>query len=336
MNWTNGFTSSYYGVTVDPVTWADRTRFEIIGGTITREETSLRASADFDVTEYAEQEQYIRVYMDAFVNGTGEHVPLFTGLATTPARQWNGYHETNKMECFSVLKPCDDILLQRGFYIPAGIALNNIFKNLLSYSPAPVEIAEGMKGLDNAIIAEDDETALSMVDKMLKALNWELRLSGDGTINIGPKDEVPDVQFDDQNNDGIEPQVTIDHDWYELPNVFRAISDDLVAIARDEDPESPLSIPSRGREVWAQESNVDLDENESIAAYAARKLKEEQDKARTISYTREFHSELEVGNLVRLHYPAQQIEGVFEITKQTINISDNAMTQEEVKSHGSN
>ena len=341
MEWNKGFTASYYGMTVDPSTWADQTRFEIIGGTIERELNSLRTSADIDVTEYdvgaGEQvqriapERYIRIYLDAFQNGDGAHVPVFTGLATTPARNWKGYREENRLECFSVLKPCDDILLQRGWYVPAGLKLDNIFKNLLSYTPAPVEIADGMKGLESAIIAEDSETALSMIDKMLEALNWRIRLLGDGTIRIEPKPTEASIQYDANENDGIEPEVTVDSDWYELPNVFRAISEDLVAIARDEDPTSPLSIQARGREVWAQETNADLDENESIAAYAARRLKEEQNKARTITYTRAFNPELMVGDLVRLHYPAQQIDGVFSITKQSIQLGHGASTQEEVK-----
>ena len=341
MEWNKGFSTSYYGMTVDPSTWADDTRFEIIGGTVSRETDSLRTSADVDVTAYdvgagAEvsriaPERYIRIYLDAFQNGDGAHVPVFTGLATTPARNWKGYREENRPECFSVLKPCDDILLQRGWYVPAGLKLDNIFKKLLSYTPAPVEIADGMKGLESAIIAEDSETALSMVDKMLDALNWRLRLQGDGTIRLEPKPKTASIQYDAIENDAIEPEITVDSDWYELPNVFRAISNDLVAIARDENENSPLSIQTRGREVWAQETSADLDENESIAAYASRRLREEQNKARTISYTRAFNPDLLVGDLVRLHYPAQQIDGVFSISKQTITLGHGASTQEEVK-----
>ena len=131
----------------------------------------------------------------------------------------------------------------------------------------------------------------------------------------------------------LEPQVDISYDWFSCPNVFRAIGEGISAVARDEDPDSPLSIPSRGREIWMEESDCELMENETIAEYAQRRLKEEQAVNTIMSYARRFCPGITVGDLVEIHYPRQGISGVYEVTDQSIDIGAGVKTSEEVKAH---
>ena len=49
MDWSKGYTSTWYAVILDPVTWRETERIEIIGGTIKCTQTGLRASADIDI-----------------------------------------------------------------------------------------------------------------------------------------------------------------------------------------------------------------------------------------------------------------------------------------------
>lgn len=335
MNWNQGFTAAYYVATINQSTWREDGTLQIIDGSVKREASDLMESAEFTCSDYDGAERFVRIYMDVKQSGWSEHVPVFTGLATSPGRDIDGRRETNRVECYSVLKPCADVLLERGYYIPADLPLNNVIKTLLGYTPAPLADIDGeIPALTSAIIAEDDETALSMTMKALKATGWRLRIDGDGTLQVAPKDKEVVAAFDSIEYDAIEPKVTVDRDWYSLPNVFRAISENLTAVARDDDQNSPLSVQNRGREIWEQEDNIELGDNESIGEYALRRLKEIQNAATTISYTRRYHPDIRPGDTIRLHYPAQRIDGRFIVSSQSVTLGPGAPTAEEVKNEG--
>lgn len=336
MNWSKGFTAQYYAYILDPITWREIEKLQITGGNISRGVSGLRDSASINVVAYPQgTERWVRVYMDAEQDGASAHVPLFTGLATSPERDFDGKYETNQLECYSVLKPAQDILLDRGWYAPAEINGSLIIQDLLRVTPARVYVNGNAPSLMSSIIAEEGESNLSMVDKILAAINWRMRLQGDGTIELCPHPLEPTAQFDPLDNDVIEPTISIERDWYNCPNVFRAIYNDLTAIVKDEDINSPLSIVGRGREVWAEETNAELNTGEGIAEYAQRRLKELQKVSITANYSRRFDPDVLVGDLISLHYPEQALEGLFVITDQDIEIGFGARTEESVEKNES-
>ena len=331
MNWGKGFTASYYAYIIDAKTWRETELLQITEGSISRASTGLRDSADITCINYNDRERYVRIYLDVQQNGASEHVPIFTGLTSAPSRDIDGVLESNSIECYSVLKPAEDVLLQRGYYVPAEVNGGKIIKDLLSVAPAPVEIIGEAPALQTAVIAEDGENHLTMVDKVLTAINWRMRILGDGTIQILPPATETIRTFDPLNADVLEPTLKITRDWYACPNVLRAVSGDLVAVARDDSDTSPLSTINRGREVWAEESNVALNTGESIAEYAVRRLKELQLVETTASYTRRYDPDVLVSDRVRLNYPKQGLNGAYEITSQKIKLGYGCTTEEEVK-----
>ncbi|WP_027868855.1 hypothetical protein [Eubacterium sp. AB3007] len=332
MDWSKGFTSTYYAYVVNPISWKETERFQITGGSIVHENDALRESADISCKGYElGKEQWIRIYLDARQKGSAAHVPLFTGLACSPSRDIDGLYITNTLQCYSVFKPAQDVLLMRGYYIPAGMNGAEAVKDLLSVIPAPVIIEGASPSVTTSIIAEDGETRLSMADKVLQALGWRLRITGSGTVIICEKAKTSSCFFDAVSHDSIEPQVSMEHDWYTCPNVFRAVQDDLSAVARDDSPDSPLSTVSRGREVWAEEISCDFNSGESISEYARRRLRELQSVYVTASYERRFQPDVFVGDLVRLKYPKQGLDGIYEVTAQTMELGHGCRTSEEVK-----
>lgn len=335
MDWNKGFSALYYASVVDPTTWKDIDRFEIVSGSISREDSSLRESADIECVDYdGNKEQWVRIWLNTKQNGASGHVALFTGLATSPDIDINGVLFSNKVQCYSVLKPAEDIVLNNGWYAPAGMTGAEIVRELLSATPAPKIISDDSPVLSQAIIAEKNETCLSMAGKILDAINWRIRITGDGTINICPKANKISATFDSLENDIIEPELTVSADWFSRPNVFMAVSGDVSAIARDDSEDSMLSTVNRGREVWKTESNCDLNDNESVEEYALRRLKEEQAYAYTVSYSRRYNPDILVGDIVQMIYPAQNIQGNFEVTSQDIDLEYGASTSEKVKRYG--
>lgn len=331
MIWANGYSATCYMSVVDPSTWRDTDRIGITGGTIKRSDSELIEAADISCVDYDQtRERWVRVWMDTRQQGSADHVALFTGLATSPDRDINGRYVTNTVQCYSVLKPAQDILLPLGWYAPAGANGASLAFSLLSAGPAPIVIEGTSPNLTEHIIAEENETNLSMARAVLNAINWRVRIDGDGTIRIMPKAEDVSASFDHEENDMIETKLKEVYDWFSCPNVFRAISDDMTAVARDEDPDSRLSTISRGREIWKQDTSCNLGDNEGIAAYARRKLAELQQASRKVSYDRRYHPEVTIGDRVRIHYPAQKIIGTFEVMSQTIDIAKTCRTSEEV------
>ena len=105
MDWAKGYSATFYMATVDSVTWRDTGRIELIGGTIKRKTSGLRASADIECINWPDGiERWIRVYMDTEQEGAAAHVSLFTGLATSPDDDFNGRREKNRLECYSSLR----------------------------------------------------------------------------------------------------------------------------------------------------------------------------------------------------------------------------------------
>lgn len=333
MDWRKGFSSRYYMSIVDKDTWRDINRIEITGGSIKRSMNSLRQSADIDVVNYNESgEPLIRIWLDARQNNSSGHIPLFTGLAVSPGRKINGQLVTQSLQCYSVLKPAEDVYLPRGWYAPAESNVVWQIKQLLKVTKSPVEILGETSGmtLKSAIIAEQNETNLSMVEVLLNAINWRMIIDGYGRILLGPYSVEPSIILDARDYDIVEPQLSDDYDWFNCPNVFRAIAGESYAEVRDEDPNSPFSIQNRGREVWAEETSCNLSEKETLGEYARRRLLELQQVGRTVSYDRRFVPDVNITDLVQLNFPAQQIVGSFMITNQTINLGYNAKTSEEV------
>lgn len=332
MNWNKGNTSTVYVRTVDPVTWRDGEMIKIKGGSVGRSTGDLAESASIDCVRYDQTaERWVRIWMDVFQGGDSAHVALFTGLATSPDRDINGRLSTNTVECYSVLKPAKDVLLPRGWYAPAGSDGAALVKKLLDVTPAPKTVADASPTLISAYVAEDGESNLTMARKILDAINWRLRISGDGTISIEPKPKTPAAAFDCAEYDTIEPELSVGYDWFSCPNVFRAVQGDVSAVARDEDPDSIFSTVSRGREIWAEDTNVKLNGAESLAGYARRRLKELQQVSYVVTYDRRYHPDVLVGDLVRLHYPEQDIDGLFCVTSQSIDLAAGGRTSEEVE-----
>lgn len=331
MDWTTGFSASYHMTVVDAATWADVGTVQITGGSIKKESSGMYQSADVDCVRYQQGiEQWIRLWLSVNQEGDVDTIPLFTGLACSPDRDLRGNIETNSIQCYSVLKPADDVLLERGWYAPSGVAGSMLVKQLLGVSPAPIVEDDGSPLLESSIIAEDGETRLSMSQKILEAINWRLKINGRGEIRICANDDNSILQMDSVDYDIVEPRLQIKNDWYDCPNVFRAIDDDVMAIARDDSEDSPLSTVNRGREVWQEDTSCHLNDGETVAEYAVRRLKEEQEVALTVSYDRRFVPDVEPTDVVRLHYPSQEIDYDARIISQTLKLGYGCKVSEEV------
>lgn len=335
MNWHKGFSALYELKRVDPVTWMDAGSLDFTEGSVQRSEDDLQESASLKLTE-SPGECWLRVYLKAWQGHDGARVPIFTGLASTPRRDLDGVRESYQATCYSVLKPADDVLVECGYYVPAGADGARVAASLLQVGPAPVTFQEDGPRLMEPIVAEDTDTHLSIAQQIMDAIGWRIRIGGDGRISIEAPAAAAALTLDTMENDSVELKMTDTQDWYSVPNCYRASTGGLYAVARDDDPDSPLSTVSRKAlrggtgEIWASEIGVTLGSDKSLAEYTLEKLREAQAPARTVGYTRRFQPDVTVGDLVQLHLARHRIDGTFRISRQTITLGHGARTQEEV------
>lgn len=214
--------------------------------------------------------------------------------------------------------------------MPVGTNGGSMIKKLLSVCGVNIDIAPNAPVITSSIIAEDQENNLSMVDKILEQMDWRLLLNGLGEIRILPPADSSSAIFGNLENDILETSVSFDYDYFNCPNVYRAVMEDAYAIARDDNPNSKFSTVSRGREIWHEDSSCTPNENETLPAYAKRQLELLQKMAITISYNRRFWPDLYPTDFITLHYPSQDLIGNYLITSQDITLGYNATTSEEV------
>ena len=334
MDWRRGYSARYYLTIVDPQSWKDGEVIDITDGSIQRTLDNLRESASITCRNYDEtREKIIRVWLDTIQEGSVSHTALFTGYSTTPSKSIDGNKETRTLDCYSVLKPADDIYLDRGWYAAAKADGTSVIKSLLSVIGTPIDISEETdknRILKQAIIAEEGETRLTMVEKILEVIGWRLKLNGLGEISIIPFSKNPVASFDSIENDVLEPSISVTYDWYSCPNVFRAVDGSDFFVYKDENPNSIFSIPGRGREVWAEETSCVLNDGETLKGYAKRRLEELQQISTIISYDRRYDPIVYPTDVVSLDYPAQEIKGSYMVSSQTITLGFNGRTSEEV------
>jgi len=328
INFSKGISATYYATRVDPKTWSDAGEISMISGTITKNvKSNLVVSADITVNEDIGPEDWMRVYMVAEQSGAKERVPLFTGIVSSPTRNIYGENETRKLDCYSVLKVSADILLPIGWFAPARTNGGELIKILLSDLPCPVELDNGSPNILSSFVAGDNDSKLSVAQDIAEAINWQIKVNGDGSVRICPKPLYISGTFDNIDNDILEMTVTDDKDSFSVPNVLRVTLSGSAATARDDDPDSIYSTVRRGREIWKQET-AKLAAGESLGEYASRRLKELQNPSRKLSYTRRFQPDVDVNDLVSIIYPKQDIGDVFRVQTQTIDLAYGAKVKE--------
>ena len=336
MDFSKGYSASFYCTLVDPETWNDGERFEITGGSISRVHEDIRQNASITVKDIEGlNDVWIRIYMEANQNGGSTKIPLFTGLASSPTSNYLNGVTTYTVNCYSVLKLVSDIILPIGWYIPRGANAVERIVDLLKPLKVPVyispEIDYSKKIIDTTLVAEEGETNLSMIDAILNTIDWMLQINGDGSINLlpvpYPETDVP-VTILSPSYDVIETRFSTSEDWFDCPNVIRITYGSGVIIARDDDPDSIFSTVNRKREIWMSEESPSLIEGESLSDYAKRRLREEQNRTMSISYTRRYLPEINQGDYIRINY--NEINGDFYVDSQSITLGPSAQTNETV------
>lgn len=337
-NWLESMAQSFEFYTVDPVSWQDTKRIDTIKScTIDRDSTvETLGSATIDITESV-GECYIRVYLITIQNGVKEKHPLGTVLVQTPATEFDGKVNTVSMDAFTPLMELKEKSPPIGYsLLKDSYILQNAYAIVRENVRAPVvrpgisSDASVEKKLNYDFVASPNDTWITYSTDLLRNADYEFALDALGRVMFAPKQEIKAMQpkwtYDDGNSSILYPEISMNRDLYGIPNVVEVVysTSERSYYSRvvNDDPNSPTSTISRGREIIHRVTNPDMVGTpygqEQIDEYARNLLRQLSSIEYTITYTHGY-CPVQVGDCVRLNYARADINNIkAKVIRQSI------------------
>lgn len=331
-DWLRSMQQTFEYYIVDPNTWKDVKKINsVLSCSITRDSDSeTLGSATIDVTESL-GEAYIRAYLITNQNDVKERHPLGTFLVQTPSSNFNGKITNISLDAYTPLLELKEKMPMIGYTIQKSKNIMDMVYDIVRDNVrAPVVKTTKEDTLKYDFVANIDDTWMSFTTDLLANANYRFDLDELGRILFAPKQTAevlqPIWEYNDSNSSILYPEITLDNDIYGIPNVIEVIysngDDKFYSVVKNDDPNSPLSIQNRGREILYRETNPNLVGNATqmqIDKYAERLLKELSSIECTVTYTHGY-CPVRVGDCVRLNYERAGITDVkAKVISQTIS-----------------
>lgn len=330
-DWTKSMIQTFEYYIVDPGTWKDVRRIDTAKScTITRDsEAETLGSVSIDIAESV-GECYIRAYLITIQNGVTEKFPLATFLVQTPSSSFDGRKRNVSMDAYTPLLELKENPPPIGYYVPKGENIMAIAHDLVRENArAPVVETGCTTNLFYDFVADTSDTWLTYVRDLIANAKYFFDLDEMGRILFSPKQDTASLQpvwtYDDGNSSILYPDIDMDHDLYDIPNVVEVVysngGDTYYAKVVNDDPNSPISTVNRGREIKHRITDPDLigdPTKNQIEEYAYQYLKDRSSLEYTITYTHGY-CPVRVGDCVRLNYTRAGIIDVkAKVISQTI------------------
>ena len=328
IDWTKSMQQSFEYYIVDPDTWKDVKQLKNVKSCVINRDLSSETlgSATIDVVDLI-GECYIRVYLVANQNGVVEKHPLGTFLVQTPSSSFNGKNRSVTMDAYTPLLELKEKQPPIGYSVLEG---ENIMERAYlitrENTRAPVVKAECSDTLHGDFVSNTDDTWMSFNVDLISNAEHEYTLDEMGRILFSPKQELISLQpvytYTDDNSSILHPNIDMDHDLYGIPNIVEVIYSSGKEYYRarvvNDDPNSPVSIVNRGREIVYREINPNLmgrPTEMQIQEYAEILLRNLSSPEYTITYTHGY-CPVRIGDCVRLNYA---LAGLTDIKAKVIS-----------------
>lgn len=313
IDWTASMQQTFEYYIVDPGTWKDMKQIRnVISGSINRDASvETLGSASFSITELV-GECYIRVYLIAIQNGVRHKIPLGTFLIQTPSSSHDGKVRRTTMDAYTPLLELKENYPPIGYFIAKGKnILENAVRIIDEHVRAPIVITEDDATLSYDFVANTDDNWLTYTYDLIGNAKYEYDLDEMGRILFSKKQDIASLQpvwtYTDGKNSILYPDEDMDHDLYGIPNVVEVMysngSDNFYVRVVNDDPNSPTSTISRGREISYRDTSPEIsgDPTEAqIKEYAEQLLRNLSTVEYTINYTHGY-CPVRVGDCVRIN-----------------------------------
>lgn len=321
-DWSKSMDQTFEYYTVDPWTWRDVKKLDTVRScTINRDSTvETLGSATIDIDNLV-GECYVRVYLVTVQNGLTEKHPLGTFLVQTPSSKFDGKIRTVTMDAYTPLLELKENPPPFGYSILKDLNIMEYAYMLTrEHVRAPVVKTECDETLFTDFVANTDDTWMSFLKDLIANAKYEFGLDELSRVLFLPKQEIASLQpvktYDDSNSSILQPEISMEHDLYGIPNVVEVVysKNGLYYHARvvNDDPNSPTSTINRGREIIHRVTNPESLGNPTknqIDVYAERLLKELSSVEYTVTYTHGY-CPVRLGDCVRLNYSRADLNGI--------------------------
>ena len=329
-NWLSSMQQTFEFYSVDPATWRDDAMLEHVKSCAISWDSSAETlgSATIEADKVI-GERYIRIYLVTIQNGIRERFPLGTFLVQTPTVGFDGKVSSISMDAYTPLLELKDSMPPLGYSILKNtnvmdMAWSLCFENMR----APVIKTSAPTTLNNDFVASLNDSWLTYIRDLISNANYQFGLDAEGTVLFEPIQDTASLQarwsFDDSNSSILYPEVSIDRDLYGIPNVVEVVyskgNGHFFSQVKNDNPDSPISTVSRGREVVYRVSDPELGGSptqEQVDAYANQLIRNLSSLEYKITY-KHGYCPVRVGDAVYLNY---RRAGLTNVKAKVINQS---------------
>ena len=340
-DWTAPMSQTFEYFEVEPGTWRDRRALaDVTSCGITRDsEDDTLGSATLDSTSDV-GEAYVRAYLVTEQSGVRERHPLGTYLFQTQGSDFDGRVSSRSSDGYTPLTEMTETYPPVGYYVAEGEdPLEWASRLAREACRAPVVPASGGTELSRDFVAEPEETWLEYLSGLASEAGYVIALDEMGRVMFSPEPDpattAPVWTYDDGNSSILYPDVSNVADRYGVPNVVEVVyGDENVSYhsrAVNDDPDSPASTVSRGREIVHRETSPSFEREPTQAMVddeAARLLREKSRVEGTLTYSHGYNG-VRLGDCVRLDYRRAGLDGVRAVvTSQSISCETGCPVEE--------
>lgn len=340
-DWLSSMQQSFEYYTVDPKTWRDVNKLDtVISSTIDRDlQADTLGSAYIDMTGSIE-ECYVRIYLVANQNGVTERHPLGIFLIQTPSSDTDGKVKTLSADAYTPLIELKEKPVPLGFYVAKGKnVMREVFLLTEDNLRAPVVEVTFGSVLHEDFVADTDDTWITFLSDLAYYAKHEFALDEIGRVLFTPIQELASMQpvwtYTDDNSSILLPDVTLEEDLFDIPNVVEVIYSTEAGVfygkAVNDDPNSRTSTISRGREITHRTNEALISgepTGEKVQQYAEKLLKELSTLEQTITYSHGY-CPVRIGDCVRLDYSKAGLNGVkAKVISQSIKCTPGCIVTE--------
>lgn len=248
--------------------------------------------------------------IDSVEHALGVYAPA----TVTPSRIQGA--ESMRIEAYDRCWRVRDLYTPNRMYLEAGTAyltpINNMIKNagvkLIMATPSAATFTEDRQDWDPGT------SCLSVVNELLGEINYNpLWFDANGYAILAPVqtpsvDNIRHTLDADDVRSLMIPQISMESDYFSAPNVFLCMcsnpdkGEPLTATAENNNPQSPISIPRRGRRIMKVVQLNNIASQEALQAYAEKLRNDSLIGGETIRIATALLPGYGVGDVVALHY----------------------------------
>lgn len=345
IDWTKSMQQTYEYYVVDPLTWKDSYPLtNIESSTINRDSSNVTlGSATIDCTETL-NECYVRIYLvvNQLQNGimVNDKIALGTFLVQTPAVGFDGKKKKISLDAYTPLIELKETPPAIGYSLLEGTAIMDTAYTICRENMrAPVAIPSDTEKLHSSFVSNLDDNWLTFVADLISNAKYQFSLDGMGAVTF---DKVLDIgslrpvwTYDDGNSSILYPEIDDSRDLYNVPNVVEVIYSTgtryMISRIVNNDPNSPVSVVSRGREKIHRVNNPSLSFNPTQAYldnYATQLLRDMSCLEHTITYTHGY-CPVRIGDGVLLNYERAGLKNIkAKVISQSIKCTTGCSVEE--------